>query len=275
MPYSPILYGDRPSPPSTWARTIITQADARRLGLIPNTTTVVSYPTTFHHNIPWKTLRDSWNIIYTFFDNETVEQVFNLYAGGNDKLFRSLKEIKSSVGPNAKNCTSGTFQLWMERLEERGHLAHLETSKQMTADERDSLRTIVAWQQWNIVEGPKESVRVEDPGSDDFDDFRFIDQALYDRFQRVYVYFEALELLIAQYGAAQNAFCDLENTVASWIVPFKAALEKAQPLSSSKLVPFDLRYWQLVKFGGKTTATVESQQYALMAKKNITRPLTD
>jgi len=31
--------------------------------------------------------------------------------------------------------------------------------------------SIVAWQNWNIVEGPKESVRTDDPGGDGFDDF--------------------------------------------------------------------------------------------------------
>jgi len=275
MPYSPILVGERVAPPANWARTIVSQADSRTLGLIPATTTIISYPTTWHHNIPWKTLRDSWNIIYTFFSAETVETVFELYAASNGtvhhrhKLLRTLQEIKSSIGPNQETGASGQCNLWMSRLkEDGGQLGHLEESKQMTADQQENLRSIVAWQKWNIVEGPKESVRVEDPGSDDFDDFRFVDRALYDRFQRVYLYFGALEALISRFTALGSTPCDMKNVIAPEETLFKATLDKVQSIVHLPLVPFNVQQWKLIQFGGRNTATVDGQVYSLVAKKN-------
>jgi hypothetical protein len=273
MPYSPILYGERPSPPSTWQRTIISQATAREQGLIPSTTTVVSYATTWHHNIPWKTLRDTWNIIYALLSLETVEKVFNLYADGNgtvltkSALFKTLKLGREAIGPLKTNATTASYELWMKRHSEQGIISSLSAEKQMSASDRENLAMIVAWQRWNIVEGPKESVRVEDPGSDDFDDFRFIDPTYASRFEKVYILFEALQLLEKQYESAKTGPYD-PAVIAGWDAAFNAALEKAQGLANEPLVNFQLKHWKLVSFGGKSTAKVDSQDYALVAKAN-------
>jgi hypothetical protein len=275
MPYSPILTGDRIGAPAIWTRTIVNQAQARTLGLIPATTSIISYPTTWHHNIPWKTLRESWNIIYTFFGVETIRKVFELYAASNgtvyqrDKLFRTLEGIKESIGPNRENSTSATCNLWMSRLsEDGGHLEHLEESKQMTADQRENLRSVIAWQKWNIVEGPKESIRVEDPGSDDFDDFRFIEPALYDRFQRTYLYFEALDGLVRRYRALDPKFCDLKLVFAAEEHLLNAALEKVHSVIYLPLVPFNPAHWKVVQYTGATAGVINGQNYSLVAKKN-------
>jgi hypothetical protein len=235
---------------------------------------VVSYPTTWHHNIPWKTLRDSWNVIYTFSDDDTLKAVMRLYCDGNrtlltwEQLLKKLLAIRAAIGPLPSNASGATYELWMQRHSSDGQTGNLSEEKQLRIDEEESLYSIVAWQQWNIVEGPKESVRVEDPGSDDFDDFRFVSDEHHDRFQRVYLYFEALELLIGQYKQHKTAFCNLD-TVRGWMGAFKASLEKVLPVSKANLLPFQLKYWKAVKFGGAGLVNVDGQNYQLMAKRQM------
>lgn len=269
--YSPILAGDRPSPPNTWMRTIIGQQKAWDLGLAPQTTHMASYDTTWHHNIPWKTLRESWNIIYAFCDEKTVSDVFYLYHRGNplihkpDKLLKKLLTIRSKLGPTPETARSSTYSRWMERLD--SGLEHLSEGDRLQSDDSDALYSMVAWQKWNIVEGPKESIRVEDPGSDDFDDFRFTDRTNYERFQRVYVYFEALDSLISQYNGVSKSWCDTAN-MAAWSRSIDAALEVAKPLAHMPLINFNMNYWQLVSWQGRPqTKKLDSKDLYLVARK--------
>jgi hypothetical protein len=276
MPYSPLLEGERCNAPNTWTRTAINQATARAQKLIPDTTNVISYPTTWHHNIPWKILRDSWNIIYTFFSPETVSKVFDLYAVGNGTVLTysvlrdKLLEIKSAVGPSSANASSGTCELWMSRLKAAdGHLMHLEEKKQLTSSQSEELQSIVAWQRYNIVEGPKESVRVDDPGSDGFDDFRFIDDSLIERFQKVYAYNDALENLVKRFSGLLRKPCDLTGQVATEDSLLQPSLQGVvQTLATAPLVPFQLKHWRLVTVYAKQV-NVDGQFYALVAKNNL------
>jgi hypothetical protein len=80
---SPILKGQRPNAPSSFARKKPTTNQAKKWGLIPQTTMLVEYDTTFHHNIPWETLRVSWNAVYAFCDAELVDDLFYLYHDTN------------------------------------------------------------------------------------------------------------------------------------------------------------------------------------------------
>ena len=222
--YSPILEGERPNAPTVWAHAVVSQSKARELGLCPPDATMVSYDLTWHHNIPWKTLRESWNVIFVFFDAKTVSDYFHLLAAGNPtcrdalKLGRKLVALKEGLGLNAKNASGATYAKWVERLSSDEKYSLLDTfanEKKLVSDDSEALYSIVAWQSWNIVEGPKENVRVEDPGSDDFDDFRFLDPSKYERFQRLYLLYEELQRVIAQYTHVSGQFCDL-STVSLW-----------------------------------------------------------
>jgi|GEM_PF-2837778 len=277
MPYSPILAGQRPSAPSTWKRSNITSADAHSRGLAPTTTNMIAYPLTWHHNIPWQVLRDSWNIIFTFCSPQRLQSAFRLYSAGanNEDLLNKLMEIQRVMAPTATNISGATYEKWVARLSDGPEsllLSTLATTKQLTADDSDRLASVVAWSKWNIVEGPKESVRTDDPGSDAFDDFSTTvaanaDQTLFQRFEKASLYFEALTKIVADYEQNKTKFGD-KKKVDEWDTQLSTVLATtAQYLTSQPLVMFSMGYWQTVKNQGQLRKkTIEGLELYLTAK---------
>lgn len=281
MIYSPILKGDRPNAPSSWSHLVINQTQSRQLQLVPSDAFLVSYALTWHHNIPWKTLRDSWNIVYTFCSDDVVKKLFYLYWSGNKATAKpgpfidKLLAIRNTL-ITKENAASSTFGRWIERLswqdpakdtDPDGQLNHFSAELRITTQENEQLYSMVAWQKWNIVEGPKEAVRVEDPGSDAFDDFRFVDRGFYSRFQAVFGLNDALEQILADYDRVHTTACDLKGIVAVWNRDLEAVLDVANSLSNEPIVYFNKDWWKTVKFGNNDQTQVNTVPYYWMAKK--------
>ena len=254
--YSPTLKGERPSAPtgSGWKRTDMKIRVAKNWGLVPHDTKLnenLSYNLTWHHNIPWADLRDSWNIVFTFCAKTTVEKLFELYADGNGTLTpevqRSLKTkllgIKESL-PKPEGAQK--YLDCVNRLEMDGHvLSKLPIEKQLDSDDSENLALIVAWQRWNIVEGPKESIRTDDPGSDGFDDFRRVDRRKqFLRFGTVGELYESLKWIKTTYMIAmQERYSSESDIISGWQLRADRALNGAAWLADKSVVPIQKKYW--------------------------------
>lgn len=275
--YSPILEGKRPSAPTAWTKTTISQSQAQAQGLAPKTTQMISYDLTWHHNIPWSTLRDSWNIIFTFCDIAIVYDLFELYARGNGtcadphKLKMKLHELRLAIGPNASNASSATYQSWVERFGDDVNtgtslLPNASTDSQLDYSDWDDLNSIVAWQSWNIVEGPKESVRTDDPGDQAFDDFRKADPKNLNRYSLVYSLYTALGKLIADFNTVKSGSCDMKK-VDKWNAALETAVDAAVGLRFAPKIMFDASMWkQVATHKNTTTATQNNMAVFWMAK---------
>ncbi len=273
---SPILEGERPNAPGTWQKTNVTQQNAWDLGLAPRTTNMISYDLTWHHNIPWSLLRDSWNIVYTFCSPAVIGDLFDLYAAGNPTRIRlhtlkaKLLYIREAIGPSASNGSSGTYEKWMARVADgaESHLVHLAEENQLSVDEWDALYSIVAWQSWNIVEGPKESVRTDDPGSTGFDDFRGADPGNTVRFNLVNSLFTTLDGLVKGFPAVKGGFCDIGGVVSGWNDTLGNALAGAAGLKHANRLMFDVSLWKVVAVHrGQVTANLSGKHVYWIAKK--------
>ncbi len=270
MAYSPILVGERPSAPTTggWSHNPVNGETARKWGLIPANSDLIDYTLTWHHNIPWADLRDSWNVIFTFCTPEVVGSVFDLFAKGNgtlfwkdaDRLKNKLLGLKEALGISEKSVSGASYYWWMERVKDVNSavMQSLDASAALDANDADSLGVIVAWQKWNIVEGPKESVRLDDPGSDDFDDFREVRPDLYTRFNMVYTFYEALKrvknsfVIVNKDNPSTNTFVWAQNEkVKAWDDEIKRNVASASSLVNENIVPMTKDFWKVVPISQK------------------------
>lgn len=265
MPYSPILEGKRPSSPTIggWQRTDMKVGVAKSWGLVPRDSTLnenLSYNLAWHHNIPWADLRDSWNVVFSFCAKATVEKLFDLYAEGNGTLtpeaHRSLRTkllgIKESLDEK-EPAGADRYVDCINRLKVGGgdFLSRLPVEKQLGSNDSENLALIVAWQRWNIVEGPKESVRTDDPGSDDFDDFRKVDRRKqFLRFVTIFELYEALGWVKSSYTIAMQDKCSRE-IISGWQARADRALNGAAWLADKKVTPIQKKYWIPVDQKGK------------------------
>ena len=252
MPDNPLLGDvDRVSAPTRFPRSDIKLHQVALWNLVdpPDTGNVNhNYDLALHHNIPWKTLRDSWDIIVTFCSEAVIREVFTLYNYGTamrnpDRFENKLAMIREAVGPSKNNASSGTYERWMQRMKD--DMEHLSQEKQITTDEAGELVNIVIWQQWNIVEGPKENLRTDDPGSDDFDDFRCLGRTNYSRFERARVFYKALKTLVDEYAKVKNGFCT-HQVMEIWNQIMTLALDQGRTLRQELLIPFNHDSWEWV-----------------------------
>jgi len=280
MPYSPILEGQRLSSSNRggWQRTDMKIGVAKSWGLVPRDSMLnenLSYNLTFHHNIPWADLRDSWNIVFTFCAKATVEKLFDFYADSNGTLTpeaqKSLRTkllgIKDSLD-EARPAGTDKYLDCINRLRVGGDfLSRLPVEKQLDSTDYENLALIVAWQRWNIVEGPKESVRTDDPGSDDFDDFRKVDRRKqFLRFATVFELYEALQWVKSSYTIAMQDRCSRE-IMSGWQVRADRALNAAAWLVDKKIVPIQRKYWIQADNPGKKLPKVDGKEFC-WAKRN-------
>jgi hypothetical protein len=94
-------------------------------------------PMDWHHMIPWNVLRNSWSALATSKRWEVLEVWIGLIAVEN--AAQRLSEMK------AGNLDNGEVQ--------------------------DDITERICWAPWNLVEGPNNTNRTDDPGGDGFDAF--------------------------------------------------------------------------------------------------------
>jgi len=246
------------------------------MGLIPDTTQIISYDFTWHHNIPWETLRDSWNIILCFCAKGTIEKVLEAYCVGNGfryavNLSKKLTTIREKIGPSKDNASSATFGKYASRMgvnpDEISHLQHLELKDSLTSDDQDNVACIVAWQKWNIVEGPKESVRIDDPGSDGFDDFIDADSDNSERYLKVRDYYEALQELIRDYNIRINQFANW-GVITEWNNKISHSIDKILEIKSQDCTMFDKKIWVVITDNGRGIEKTQNSMRYFIVKKN-------
>jgi hypothetical protein len=255
MPNSPILDGlDRPSSPTRWTRTDWKIKDARAAGLFPPPAPVdpthenFAYDFTWHHNIPWKTLRDSFKVAVAFCDWDVVEGLLDLYGL---RLYPAIKRKidsgRDAIFPRATHAPGATYEKWVERLSgnQGSQLGFLSEEKQLTTLDADIIAESVAWQRWNIVEGPKESVRVDDPGSDGFDDFSMADPSRSARYMAVKRLYNVLVEIEADYETRKTSPASYGHMKDVWSVKLRGPVQSAQFLINESLVMFNHAHWRL------------------------------
>lgn len=259
MPNSPYFTGERPSPPSNWTRTNWTIGQARAAGFFPpngpavNVHDGIGYEFTWHHNIPWKTLRDSWKIIVVFCDWEIVEDLLLCYGQYHNYRIRDkIRGIKAALTPTRTNASGATYEKHVARMGggTESLLGSVEDRYHLTNEEADALEFGIAWQGWNINEGPKESIRVEDPGSDGFDDFSRCDAGRYARYITVERLNMAFDDLISDYNARKAQFADHGYIQASWDTPLRNTVRAVKGLRNERPVPFNPAHWRVMHWGG-------------------------
>lgn len=260
MPHSPILDGvDRPDSPP-WTRTDWKVGAARAAGLFPPAAAVnpthdnISYEFAWHHNIPWKVLRDSFKVAVVFCEWDAVEMLLDLYGMRFNPLIKQrIRLTKEALGPTATNAPGATYEKWVSRFSggPESLLGALEASKQLSKLEVDSLVLNVAWQRWNIVEGPKESVRVDDPGSDDFDDFSRADPTNFARYMAVEDLYRELVDLVADYEARKASFADFNYMRTAWTLKLRGVARSAQSLITQPLMMFNPEHWRVMYWNNK------------------------
>ena len=137
---------------------------------------------TWHHNIPDNQWREFWNILLA---NSWADEVNEfLYLTGMDDrpnsnfristLIKKFKYLHKEFERLAKASGGKTADGYQKDLGDltgpAASWAVGDASQLLTANEMDELRTRISWQDWNIVEGPLNTLRPGDPG-DNFDDF--------------------------------------------------------------------------------------------------------
>lgn len=206
--YSPILAGrGRPSAPNELGRTLlqnkVTGGTAKQLfvngkyvppneaalyQLFDPSTTVGTYEFTWHHNIPWNELRDSWDIIVTFCTPKVITRLFDLYTrdhvstktAGTEppKLLQKILALREAAGPaQADDQSNGrenksdrkTGQEWINNMAAY-RFTSTRSHTNFNSTDYDALPIFICWDGWNLVEGPSTTIRTEIPG-EMFDDF--------------------------------------------------------------------------------------------------------
>lgn len=180
---------------------------------------------TWHHNVPWEDLRQAWNIIAVFCRSSEIVRLFKLYRTNHPSyieqtglsLLRKIVFLRAMVGPGTTTAGTRTCGQWMT------HLRNYEGAEpdQWTLEypeERDMLLDLVCWQGWNIVEGPKETVRTDDPGSSGFDGFLMCDPNIANRrrhvaAQRMYA---TMRALIEAFDASKDLPCSWQGHCVAW-----------------------------------------------------------
>ncbi len=193
---------------------------------------------TWHHNIPDNLWRAFWN--YMLVNNWTKEMEEFLYITGmNDRpgsdvristyinkfeyLHKTLTNLNASTGVN--DSMADVFQRDLNTFQ--GAWALSDPSKLLTAAEMEALKTAVSWQDWNIVEGPLNTLRPADPG-EVFDDFSGL------------IPKERGKLIKAFHGYVQAQ-------IAAANVQSKGLLQNLQScrgLRNMRVIPFSMEIWE-------------------------------
>lgn len=248
---TPYISEQRPNPPRGWQRTIITKDDAIHWNLVPPEAQLQSYDTTWHHNIAWELLRDSWNIICTIGSKEVIKNVLNLYSGGRytteqDSLIDGVMAFRNAFGPQHDwHITYKEHAKLMRSEIGRGHLALGADPAELSVNSKEILLEIIAWQPWNIVEGVLNTVRTDDPG-EAYDDFSRVHTLNFSHLVKVKAYGECLNWLCNQYAGIWTSCSGCEpNLHTSLMKTLKDAIDKALSFRSQGVTRFSKEHWEL------------------------------
>jgi hypothetical protein len=220
----------------------------------------LSYDFTWHHNIPWKVLRDSFNVVIVFCNWRVTDALLDLYGMRLSPVIkRRIRDIRAALHlhlpdgnddkPDEKHAGGATYEKWVARFSDgpESLLEPLSLEKQLTSDQVDELTQNVAWQRWNIVEGPKEAIRIDDPGSDDFDDFREADPAHFNRYEAAHELYEALSDIEADYRRNKGLVTSCDK-MRAWSAKLQALVPRTQFLTSEPLMMFDSTVWRVAGY---------------------------
>ena len=265
-------YNERADVPRNWAHEKVDQTAALAQEMVIPGSHLISYDLTWHHNIPWQALRDSWNVVCVFCKPETIAKLFYLYWKGNratvtpGQLVNKLKAHRTKIGPETASASSTTYKKYRTRMgeDDESHIELLPEAEQLTSDEKDELHSMVSWAAWNIVEGPKENVRTDDPGSAGFDDFRGSDIARAVRYNHVNDLYTVLLQIANEYTPRANQFCD-PNRIDQWDTSLSLALNRTyENLKTEPIVKFNDTQWVFEKV---RTQNINTVQYYRCKKK--------
>jgi hypothetical protein len=195
---------------------------------------------TWHHNIPDNEWREFWNILL---QNGWADEMNEfLYLTGMDdqpssnfrinvliKKFKYLHKEFERLAPASGKTTADGYRQDANDLE--GPTATSwkvgDASQLRTADEMDELRTRISWQDWNIVEGPLNTLRPGDPG-DRFDDFSGLIPK-----ERARLIKDFHNYVVAQINSPNTQIKGLCST-----------LKGFRDLRGKRVIPFSLEIWE-------------------------------
>jgi hypothetical protein len=100
---------------------------------------------TWHHGVPFNTLRDSWNSLITL--------VWLLGDGKSD----AVKAAKASAREVMELMLNGISGCTIAKAADQAMKINDE-------EDFDEIHAAISWPPWDLVDGPKESKRIDDPG---------------------------------------------------------------------------------------------------------------
>ena len=307
--YSPILVGERPSAPKELGHTLLKNtapagqalqmsingtwispkeaAEYRLFAL--NTSIGQGYRFTWHHNIPWNELRDSWNIIITFCTPKVIKRLFDLYTEGHvlaktadsspEKLLRKVLALRENAGPADRDDADAGRQNKSDRRTGQGWLDHLAAYRFPTrqsftnfdSTDYDALRVFVCWHAWNVVEGPCTEARTDDPG-ELFDDFSVADRdtSHSHRYGCIARLHATLGEIVDEFNSHWAATaCNYVSTTITWSRALDSALDVCEAMTADerKQIFYVREMWHPVYGTGPTTVIVDSKEYWKQAKR--------
>jgi hypothetical protein len=241
-------------------------AEAKSYQLFDGSKQIGGYPFALHHGIAFKRLRLAWNRIFAvctpvaitalidflFLDHPAVAENAALCASLRQKMLA----FRTAAGPNLATLAPGqagakTYTGWMTDLD--AHVVAAADGAALTADEANAWVLILCWGSWNLTEGPKESIRVDDPINllDDFTDC-CPDQALKVRYRAVARLSVTVETIIASFDANANTFLQNPALALGWSTALLESLQVCAALTTAqrRMVSFDPRMWAPVRAYG-------------------------
>jgi hypothetical protein len=244
------------------------------------------YDLTWHHNIPYADLRDSWNYIFALCAPTLLNRLYLLYAGGNGTLTMKdervikgkLLTIKEEADEKVK--ADDTPAACVGRLSDMAFLDKLPEKAHLTRQDDNFIDSFVTWQRWNVVEGPKESVRTDDPGNANFDDFSHVDNTGYmtNRYRSCLDLYRALKGFIATYGTVmtEKGAHRRGGPIAGFEEAVRVAVEASLWMTDRAVVNVQQDYWVPTDWSAeekrkdkwKAKKPIVSQKEFLWVKRN-------
>ena len=165
-----------------------------------------SIPMDWHHMMPWNAIRDSWSALAISGRWDVLKIWLGLLAA-NDPETR-LGEMRGGNLP---------------------------------ANERDDLSAKLCWAKWNLVEGPNNTNRTDDPGGEGFDKFTTLkfSNNVRARCQTVHSIYE----MVRNWAVNKN---DVSDQQAKSLVNFFTTLRSYK---NSPIAMFEPTAWTIVQAG--------------------------
>ncbi|QKV65065.1 hypothetical protein HUW52_19955 [Pseudomonas sp. 43A] len=247
MASSPIITARFPSNGHReWVHSDLTMHYSRKIDLVPETTQR-SFPLTWHHQIPFNSLRDFWNWLYVIADDDLLDMCVDLFSqrakGGRfPEIKRKLKVIKTTLMPTLQLETQ-TYSQWKAVVAQIAN-GLLAPADELDGEEQSDLFEAISWSSWNILEGPLPQHRSDDPGDANVDDFSHLREIKFSKhFIKTAELYASMILFINEMNAQQN-----QNYSKAWVKDRAKKLLTIltgadQLLFSVKITFFNKKHW--------------------------------